>query len=545
MRIGLVVLLIGCGSPQPPASPPALRLSLDGGQLAAATFDAGTSTFSFSTGLWLQQIQVAIDPSDPDSSVTVANTDVPAGTPSPPIPLALGLTSIAISIDGTDFHLDVTRGDRVTQRIRLQASNGEPYDGFGYAVALDGDTLVVGAADEGSAATGVNGDQTDNSAPQAGAAYVFHRDGDSWVQEAYLKPSNTKTFDTFGAAVAIWGDTIAVGAFQEPSGATGVNGDQTDTSAQASGAVYVFVRDNGVWSQQAFIKASNTESVDDFGMPIALWGDTLVVAALHEDSGATGVDGNQADNSVVNSGAVYVFVRDNGVWSQQAYVKASNTEYSDYFGYSVAVWGDTIAVGAMFEDGGSAGINGDDSDNSVDDSGAVYVFRRTGTTWAQEAYVKASNPTIVAAFGQAVALWHDTLAVGAPGVGTVYVFAHDDRGWSQQAVVTGFNTVAGDEFGGSLSLFGDMLAVGARLEDGSATGVNPADGTVDDDNLMDAGAVYTFRRQDGTWMPQSYVKALQPCTSCYLATSVALWGDTLATGTYVENTSTGAAYVFQ
>ena len=149
---------------------------------------------------------------------------------------------------------------------------------------------------------------------------------DPVMQTAYLKASNTAQFDEFGGAVAVSGNTVVVGALGEFSSATGVNGDQSDNSAPDSGAAYVFVRTGSTWSQQAYLKASNTDASDFFGLSVALSGDTLVVGATLEDSSATGVNGNQSDNSALNSGAAYVFVRTGTTWSQQAYLKASNTD---------------------------------------------------------------------------------------------------------------------------------------------------------------------------------------------------------------------------
>jgi hypothetical protein len=165
-----------------------------------------------------------------------------------------------------------------------------------------------------------------------------------------------------------------VGASFESSAATGIDGDQTDNNAADSGAVYVFIRTNGVWRQQAYVKASNTEASDRFGLSIALVGDTLAVGAVFESSAATEIDGNQTDNNAADSGAVYVFIRTNGVWSQQAYVKASNTEGFDLFGTSIALSGDTLAVGAFFEASAATGVNGNQGDNSAPSSGAAYVF---------------------------------------------------------------------------------------------------------------------------------------------------------------------------
>ncbi len=135
-------------------------------------------------------------------------------------------------------------------------------DLFGSSVALsaDGSTLAVGAPDEASAATGIGGNQADNSAPGAGAVYVFTRSGTAWSQQAYVKASNTDADDRFGDSVALSADgsTLAVGAVVEASAATGIGGNQADNSAQDAGAVYVFTRSGTTWSQQAYVKASNT-----------------------------------------------------------------------------------------------------------------------------------------------------------------------------------------------------------------------------------------------------------------------------------------------
>jgi hypothetical protein len=141
--------------------------------------------------------------------------------------------------------------------------------------------------------------------------------------------------------------------------------------------VYVFVRDGVDWSQQAYVKASNTDSGDGFGrVALSEDGDVLAVGAALEDSHATGIDGNQVDNSTSKAGAVYVFARNGGLWSQKAYVKASNTQGNDSFGVAQALsWdGATLAVGAPFEGGSSTGIGGDQVDNSAGSAGAVYLY---------------------------------------------------------------------------------------------------------------------------------------------------------------------------
>ncbi len=283
-----------------------------------------------------------------------------------------------------------TRSNQVTITAGMLAaigyfkgSNTEANDHFGGAgVALsgDGNTLAVGAWTEASNATGINGNQADDSVTWAGAVYVFTRAGGVWSQQAYIKASNTGAQDMFGVSVALSsdGNTLGVGAYGESSNATGIDGNQADNSMAKAGAVYVFTRAGGAWSQQAYIKASNTGQSDWFGQSVALSGDgnTLAVGAVDEASNATGINGNQADNSASGSGAVYVFTRAGSAWSQQAYVKASNTGANDFFGHPLALSGDgnTLAVGGPLEASNATGINGNQADNSAQNAGAVYLY---------------------------------------------------------------------------------------------------------------------------------------------------------------------------
>lgn len=412
------------------------------------------------------------------------------------------------------------RGTAWAQEMYLKAGNAQAGDLFGSAVALsaDGDTLAVGARQEDGGATGVDGDPGDNSALQSGAVYVFERSGTQWTQQAYVKAGNTGANDLFGAALALSGDgrTLAVGAMRESSGATGIGGDAADNSAPNSGAVYVYARGATGWSQQAYVKASNAAAGDYFGYALALASDgqTLVVGAHGESSGATGIDGNQADDSVPNSGAAYVFVRGAAGWAQQAYLKAGNPGAGDGFGMAVALSADghTLAVGALGESSSAAGVDGDPHDNATPESGAAYLFVRQGTTWAQQAYVKASNPGRGDLFGADVALSADghTLAVGthweagsavglngnqaddsALAAGAAYVFTRQGTTWRQRAYVKAPNAQAGDYFAAYLALSADgqTLAVGAPGERSSATGIGGDQG---DNAATYCGAVYLY-----------------------------------------------------
>jgi hypothetical protein len=265
-----------------------------------------------------------------------------------------------------------------SQQAYVKASNTEASDLFGSSVALNGDgnTLAVGAVNEASGTTGINS-MPDESAPGAGAAYVYVRSGSTWSQQAYVKASTSGADDNFGNSVALSGDgnSLAVGA-------------PAPLAPNAAGAVYVYTRAAGVWSQSALVRASNAEAGDNFGTSVALSGDgnALAVGAPLEDSGLTGVTAGNVNeatsgNAASNSGAVYLYTRSAGTWSQQAYLKASNTGEDDNFGNSIALSGDsnTLAVGAQLEDGGGTGI-GSSTDiftvpnDSVDKAGAVYLY---------------------------------------------------------------------------------------------------------------------------------------------------------------------------
>jgi hypothetical protein len=468
-----------------------------------------------------------------------------------------------------------TTPQAVAQQAYLKASNTGEGDYFGNAVALSGETLVVGARGEASNADSGAGSQGDNSAIEAGAAYVFVRNGSTWTQQAYLKAANSDAGDQFGRAVAIAGDTLVVGAPGEASLATAVNGNAADNAAEGAGAAYVFVRSNGLWTQQAYLKPANAGGGDLFGEAVAISGDTILVGASGESGSATGVNGDGANNHASSSGAAYVFVRNGTVWTQQAYLKASNTGAADEFGRSVALEGDTALVGAPGETSASPGVNGDQQNNTMFAAGAAYVFVRTGVIWSQQAYLKSSRPGGDQLFGEAVALSGTTAVVGAPGesgstteidgdetdataygAGAAYVFTASGGSWSQQAYLKAPNTDPADSFGMSVAIAGDTLVAGAPLEAGAASGPN---GDALDNSAYSAGAAYVFGRTAGVWTQRAYLKASNTDANDQLGSGLAIAGGTIVVGAFFEaggatgvagnqadNTATGAgaAYVF-
>ena len=481
---------------------------------------------------------------------------------------------LTILIDDKQATYPLTIDPSFAQMTYLKASNTDAGDSFGKSVSISGDTMVIGASSESSNASGVNGDQSNNLRNNSGAVYVFVRTEGSWIQQAYLKASNPSDRDFFGDSVSISGETLVVGSVGESSNAVGVNGNQNNNTASSSGAAYVFVRNGATWSQQAYLKASNTGEQDRFGVSVSISQNVLVVGAFHEESNALGVNGNQSDNSASNSGAAYVFNRNGTTWSQQAYLKASNTDTDDNFGQSVSISGDTLVIGSE-DDSNATGVNGNHADNSADRAGAAYVFVRSGDNWSQQAYLKASNTEIDDWFGYSVSISGDSLVVGsfnessnATGVngnqsnnsytasGAAYVFIRNGTTWSQQAYLKASNTDPIDRFGTSVSLSGENLLIGAKNERSNATGVN---GNQSDNSSSTSGAAYLFVRNGNSWSQQAYLKASNTGAGDNFGDSVSISGTTMVIGGLYENSSAsgvdsdqddnsagnaGAAYVF-
>jgi hypothetical protein len=381
-------------------------------------------------------------------------------------------------------------GGTWAQEAYLKASNPGSGDSFGWSVAIDGDTIVVGAVGEESNSVGVNGDQTDDSTP-SGAVYVFQRVAGSWQQQAYLKASNTGLGDRFGYSVALSGDTVIVGA----DGEDGNGFDQSSNALSSSGAAYVFHRTGLTWSQEAYLKGSSVSNpwIDNhFGFSVDVDGNTAVVGARWQDS------------QQVDSGAAYVFVRDSTtqIWTQQAFLKGTGIDAADFFGHSVAISCDTIVIGAYGEDSSASGVDGDQQDDSMPGCGAAYVFVRNPLTqsWESEAYLKPSAPLANTVFGWSTAISGDTILVGRrSGFERAYVFRRAAGAWSAGPDLTAVNSETGDVFGAVLGVSGDRAILGAYGEQSNAAGV---DGDETDNSLSEAGAAYVFDLDLSAWEDQ-------------------------------------------
>ncbi|MEI8611222.1 hypothetical protein P4S70_20990 [Enterovibrio sp. Hal110] len=419
----------------------------------------------------------------------------------------------------------------------FKASNSDSMDEFGASIALsdDGKTLAVGAINESSNASGINGDEADNSSANAGAVYVYRRLNGTWSKQAYIKPLTIDSGDNFGKSVSLSadGNTLSVTAPSEDSSTSSINSDALNNSGDRNGAVYVFRYSAGAWNQQAYIKPSNSGSRDAFGSAGQLSedGNTLAVCARNEDSNAMGIDGDDSNNLASNSGAVYVFRFDGSDWTQDAYIKASNTEANDTFCFGLAISGDgnTIASGAWSEDSDNTGIDGDQSNNDAINAGAVYVFRYDSALgWQQESYIKPSNTGNGDRFGNLVDLNQDgTVLVAtsfyedsdgsgvngdqsnnsASNSGAAYVFRYSAGSWMQEAFIKMENADSFDRFGESVALSGDggTLVIASAGDDSNAIGI---DGEQTDNSNTNTGSAAVYRYDNSVWTFSHYLKGI-------------------------------------
>jgi FG-GAP repeat len=525
--------------------------------------------------------------------------------------------AVVLAIPGERAQAQTPAPFEIRQIAYLKASNPHASDHFAdggnlpghsgnsIAMSADGNYIAVGAHQESSAAKGINGNQNDTSLYAAGAVYVFVRRGATWAQQAYIKPSNSQRGANFGMNVALNADatTLAVSAYLESSSSKGVNSTQDDELPQA-GAVYIFTRAGNAWSQQAYIKASNTGRPadpddasdwgdgDQFGFSIALSGDgnTLAVGAVSEDSNASSINNFsfEEDDSAPDAGAVYIFTRSGTAWTQRDYLKSSNNEAGDRFGFVLALSadGNTLAATGYDEDGAGRSANSI-PDNMRGGTGAVYLFDRMNDAWRQTAYLKGSQLNRNDASGVSISLSEDgnTVVAGSaddsclvPGInapcrdatwpphlgagsaGGAYVWARNGNNWVEQAYLKATNPDLEDLFGVRVSISGDgnTIVVGASNEDGPGRGLN---GNQRSNAAEDAGAVFIFTRTGTTWTQRVYLKGSN--TDAYdmfgSAAAVSRDGKTIVIGAPIEASAAkgvsgnqmdnsaqaaGAAYVF-
>ncbi|NQW16155.1 MAG: fibronectin type III domain-containing protein [Chloroflexi bacterium] len=436
------------------------------------------------------------------------------------------------------------------QQSKLTASDAATGDLFGSSVAISGGTVVIGAEH----------DVIDESGDIKGSAYIFVQSGGVWSEQAKLTAFDAASGDDFGESVGISGNTVVVGASDDNHVGT------------AAGSAHVFVRSNGVWSQAAKLTASDAAGGDEFGISVAIGGDTMIIGAFHDDDdvfsdsgsayvfvieppaepiaptvnevvkltasdarqndlfgGSTSISAdtavigaNRDDDAGGSSGSAYVFVRSGNLWSQQAKLVASDGAAEDRFGISVSVSGNTAVIGAFTDS------------NTDTQTGSAYVFTRSGEVWNQQAKLTASDPAANALFGGAVSINGNTIVVGANGdddlgwaTGSAYVFVRDGDTWIEQAKLTASDASAKTHFGNSVSVGGDTIVVGARQTD-------------------DSGAAYIFVREGSSWSQEAIFTLSDSTAFDYFGSSVTVRGDTVVTNSArvdVDGRRPGSVYV--
>ena len=386
------------------------------------------------------------------------------------------------------------------ESLKIVADDGAQGDRFGDSVAVFGDTLVVGAIYD----------------DDKGSAYIYSRDFTTkeWILQQKLVPDDEAEWDYFGGSVAVFGDTIVVGAKY----------DGTD-KGDNSGSAYIYSRDTTTkeWILQQKLVAEDGAADDLFGSSVAVFGDTLVVGAPGE-----------LFNYGIN-GSAYIYHQDPATkgWIIHQKLVADDGAEGDYFGGSVDIYEDTLVVGAY----------GDDDKGS--DSGSAYIYNRDTTTkeWILQQKLVADDCAEYDSFGGSVAVFEDTLFVGASDddgegsdSGSAYIYSRDftTKEWILQQKLVADERAAEDRFGGSVAVFEDTLVVGAKY---------------DDDNGEESGSAYIYNRDPTTkeWILQQKLVADDGADGDYFGGSVAIYNGTVVVGAYWDDdkgTSSGSVYVY-
>jgi hypothetical protein len=309
------------------------------------------------------------------------------------------------------------------EQSKIIASDASEYDRFGRSVSISGDYAIVGAP--------INDDKGDES----GSAYIFKRDGDSWVEQERLLVSDGDEEDWFGGSVSISGDYAIVGAYED-----------NDKGAY-SGSAYIFKREGNFWVEQIKLLASDGEEQNYFGTSVSISGNYAIVGAY----------GNDDNGLRFRSGSAYIFKREGDSWIEQDKLIASDGDEEDWFGYSVSISGNYVIVGAFKDDDKGAY------------SGSAYIFKRDGNSWVEQIKLLASDGDEFDYFGVSVSISRNYAIVGADGnvddnasdSGTAYIFMREGDSWVEQEKLLPSDGDVDDYFGRSVSISGVYAIVGA------------------------------------------------------------------------------------
>jgi hypothetical protein len=376
-----------------------------------------------------------------------------------------------------------------SEETKLLPSDGSAGDRFGVAVAISGDTALIGSSFD------------DDSGVNSGSAYIFERDRGVWTERAKLLPSDGAAHDQFGAAVSVSGDTAVVGTWPYLE------------ESSRPGSAYVFVGSGGAWTQQAKLLPDDHPTLSLFGFTTSVFGNTAVVGAPDDSENGPA------------SGSAYVFVRDGEVWTQQAKLLPNDGAAGDMFGFSASLNGITAVVGAIEDDDRGPG------------TGSAYVFVRQGEVWTQQAKLLPNDDPPPWYFGWAVAVSGDTAVIGVrdekdPNRGAAYVFARSGDTWTQQAKLLASDGAVSDFFGRAVSISGNNAVIGAYFND---------------DNGFNSGSAYLFHRHGGVWTERAKLLPSDGATQDFFGWSVAVTGGTALIAAWRDDDNggnSGSAYLF-
>jgi len=331
------------------------------------------------------------------------------------------------------------------------ADDGDVEDGYGWSVAIDSVTAVVGSHRDNARGT------------DSGSVYILTFDGTQWDQTQKLVPNSIGSHDGFGDCVAIQGDMIVVGS----------PGD--DDVATNSGAAYVFTNIAGAWTLTDKLIAPPVGAGDNYASSVGVDQDVIVLSA------------SLTDTAGVNSGAVYVYRYTNNVWTYEAQLISDDIAQFDRFGIDVAVSGNRILVGA------------DSDDDNGSSSGSVYVFTHDGSQWNQSAKISADDGAVDDQFGERVDISNDQIIVGArydddrgSRSGSAYIYEFSGSKWELASKLTAFDGNSSEYFGQDVAIQSGRAIVGAW-------------GQNDRFGFFNAGASYVYSRVNGAWAIEAKV----------------------------------------
>jgi hypothetical protein len=450
------------------------------------------------------------------------------------ITLAIVTSSSSFCFTGARMSRSIPRNDYIINNKVVPPPTRQTDTHMGWSTALSEDetTLISGAPIDGYDAS------SSNYFANAGSVNVYIKSAGNWVFQQKLVAPTRRAQTYFGSSVAISGDTIVVGAYGETMDEGNAN------ALSASGAAYVFTRSGSTWSFQKKLIGTGTQgrrADDQYGYSVGIYNDTIVVGAWYQDFDSVGSGGY-----INAAGAVFIYTGSGSSWTLQQRVATEATAggrtAESRFGCSVSINGDTIVIGSMNHSLDAVGLN------SVSETGAAYILKRTSGVWNFEAKLSALGANSRGdsdAFGHSVSINGDTAVIGAMNhdydtwgstalsdAGAVFIYTRSGTTWNFRKKLTGVGIngrLASDGFGNGVSVSGKTLLVGSYNQSYDSAGAN---------YVVHAGAAYVFVQNNGDWYFQKKLVGTGTngrVASDEFGTSVAVSGNTLAVGARLQD----------